>query len=151
MASEAEVKECFEIFDRSSSGTIAKHEVGTAIRALGKCPTNEELAAVLEGCPEQVDLATFQQLYAKPMPTAADQRQPMLDAFKALDKDGTGKIDGSQLRQILATLGDVLSSDEIDNLFKEVSIGNDGLDYTAFVDTLVNSYALADRPPPFSE
>ena len=57
----------------------------------------------------------------------------MLDAFKALDKDGTGKIDAAQLRQILATLGDVLSSDEIDNLFKEVSVGAEGLDYAVFV------------------
>lgn len=73
----------------------------------------------------------------------------MMEAFQALDKDKTGKIDAQQLRQILATLGDVLSSDEIDNLFKEVSIGSEGLDYQSFVNTLVHSYSLKDRPPPY--
>lgn len=83
------------------------------------------------------------------MSAAAEQEQPMMEAFQALDKDKTGKIDAQQLRQILATLGDVLSSDEIDNLFKEVSIGSEGLDYQTFVNTLVHSYSLKDRPPPY--
>merc|ERR1712065_85342 len=150
MASEAEIKECFEIFDRKNSGKIAKGEVATAVRALGKNPTNEEVAAFSASLPDEVDLAAFTNVYnSAKMSMAAEQEQPMIEAFQALDKDKTGKIDAQQLRQILATLGDVLSSDEIDNLFKEVSIGSDGLDYASFVNTLVNSYSLKDRPPPF--
>lgn len=150
VAGEDEIKECFEIFDKDSSGTISKAQVGTAVRALGKNPTNEDLARLLDGQPDQIDLATFSALYnSEEFKTASAQEEPMLAAFAALDRDGKGKIDAAQLRQILTTLGDVLTGDETETLFKEVTEGADGIDYKDFVATLVNSYSLKDRPPPF--
>ena len=47
-ANDAAVAEAFQIFDRDNDGKISKGEVATAIRALGKNPTNDELAALLD-------------------------------------------------------------------------------------------------------
>ena len=56
-------------------------------------------------------------------------------------------MDVAQLRQILGTLGDVLSTDEIDALFKEVGIGNaTTFDYNEFVTKLVTLHGVQDRP-----
>jgi calmodulin len=149
-AGEDEIRECFEIFDKDKDGTLTREEVGHALRALAKNPTNEELEAALEGAGNNIDLVTFASIYkTKKLPSSKELEGPMKEAFKALDKDGTGKMDAAQLRQILSTLGDPLTSDEIDKLFKEIQVGADGLDYNTFVETLVNSYALKDRPAPW--
>eukprot|EP00019_Armaparvus_languidus_P005049 CAMPEP_0168593114 /NCGR_PEP_ID=MMETSP0420-20121227/8119_1 /TAXON_ID=498008 /ORGANISM="Pessonella sp." /LENGTH=59 /DNA_ID=CAMNT_0008629199 /DNA_START=250 /DNA_END=426 /DNA_ORIENTATION=- len=56
------------------------------------------------------------------MTLANEQKQPMLDAFKSLDKENKGTIEVSQLRNILVSLGDSLSKDEVDDLFKECNV-----------------------------
>lgn len=70
----------------------------------------------------------------------------MREAFKALDKDGNGKIAEVELRQILGTLGDSLTSAEVNQLLRDFKIdGNGQLDYNVFVDKLVNGYPVGDR------
>jgi len=44
-----DIQEAFKVFDTDRDGFISIDEVGTVIRALGKCPTEAELAAILEG------------------------------------------------------------------------------------------------------
>jgi len=151
-AGEDEIIEAFEIFDRDNDGKLSKNECASAIRALGKNPSSEELVKVFEGVGEKVDLGTFKKLYAKKMPLCHEQSKPMLDAFKALDKEGTGQMDVAQLRQILGTLGDVLSADEIDALFKEVGVGAaSAVNYADFVQKLVSLHAVDQRPKAPSE
>jgi calmodulin len=68
----------------------------------------------------------------------------MLDAFRALDKEGNGTIQEAELRQLLLNLGDALSSPEVEELMKEVSVSADGaISYESFVDMLVTGYPLA--------
>jgi len=62
----------------------------------------------------------------------------MRNAFGALDKDGTGQILEAELRQILGTLGESLSSEEVDMLMRDVETDDEGLlRYDKFVDMLV--------------
>jgi Ca2+-binding EF-hand superfamily protein len=151
-ASDAAVAEAFEIFDRDNDGKISKGEVATAIRALGKAPSNDEMARLLESVPAQVDLATFRNVYAKKMPLASEQQKPMLDAFQALDKERSGSIDVAQLRQILSTLGDPLSADEIGTLFKELGVdaSSGQVQYAPLVTKLATAFAVDKRPPPLT-
>lgn len=151
-ASDAAISEAFEIFDRDNDGKISKGEVATAIRALGKAPSNDEMARLLESVPAQVDLTTFRQLYNRKMPLAAEQSKPMLDAFRALDKEAGGTIEVAQLRQILSTLGDPLSADEITTLFKELGVdgASGAIQYAPFVQKLTTLHAVDKRPAPLS-
>lgn len=150
-ASQEEIAEAFEIFDRDNDGKISKGEVATAIRALGKNPTNKEINKLLEGVGNDVDLQTFSKIYNKKMTLANEQKQPMLDAFKSLDKENKGTIEVSQLRNILVSLGDSLSKDEVDDLFKECNVSGNTVKYADLVDKLVSKYALKDRPKPLKE
>ena len=44
-----DIDEAFKVYDTDSDGFISKDEVGTVIRALGKCPTNKQLEEMLSG------------------------------------------------------------------------------------------------------
>jgi Ca2+-binding EF-hand superfamily protein len=52
-ATEAKIREAFDLFDRDKADAIIKEEVGTVMRALGCYPT--ERALVLEILPEVQD------------------------------------------------------------------------------------------------
>jgi len=68
-----------------------------------------------------------------------DLERDMRNAFSALDKDGTGQIYESELRQILGTLGECLNSEEVDMLMRDVEADGDGqIRYDKFVDMLIN-------------
>jgi len=82
----------------------------------------------------------------KKLSSPADQDKPMRDAFKALDKDGTGKILEAELRQILGSLGDALTTQEVNSLLREVKVDtNGGIDYNEFVTMLVNAYPVGNK------
>lgn len=49
----------------------------------------------------------------------------MLKAFQALDKDGNGYIEASELRQISKELGRELDSAEADECLKDIDINKD--------------------------
>ena len=47
--SEADVKEAFDLFDRSGSGSVSFEDFGTVVRAVGHNPTEKELAEAGSG------------------------------------------------------------------------------------------------------
>jgi len=144
-ASADQINECFAIFDKDSDGKVSIDELGNALRSLGKNPTNLELKNITsELGSKDFDLQTFKAVYRKPIKTPQEQSKEMIDAFKALDKEGNGYIQEAELRQLLLNLGDALLSAEVEELMKEVSVSSDGgIAYESFVDMIVNGYPLA--------
>nr|P08053.1 RecName: Full=Myosin regulatory light chain; AltName: Full=Calcium-binding light chain [Physarum polycephalum] len=144
-ASADQIQECFQIFDKDNDGKVSIEELGSALRSLGKNPTNAELNTIKGQLnAKEFDLATFKTVYRKPIKTPTEQSKEMLDAFRALDKEGNGTIQEAELRQLLLNLGDALTSSEVEELMKEVSVSGDGaINYESFVDMLVTGYPLA--------
>jgi len=144
-ASPDQIQECFQIFDKDNDGKVSIEELGNALRSLGKNPTNAELKALRDEIgAKDFDLNTFKAVYRKPIKTPSEQQKEMIDAFKALDKEGNGTIQEAELRQLLLNLGDSLTSPEVEELMKEVSVSADGgISYESFVDMIVNGYPLA--------
>ncbi|EFA86013.1 essential myosin light chain [Heterostelium album PN500] len=147
MASNDQIAECFAIYDKDNDGKVIIDELGPCLRSLGKSPTNADLEAIKAdlGNPRDFDIPTIKSILAKKSVRApADQQKEMLDAFKALDKEGHGSIQEAELRQILTTLGDYLTTAEVEEVMKEVNVNTDGgIDYSKFVEMLVNGYALS--------
>lgn len=120
-------------------------DLGSALRSLGKNPTNAELKTIKDELnAKEFDLTAFKNVYRKPIKTPTEQSKEMLDAFRALDKEGNGTIQEAELRQLLLNLGDALTAPEVEELMKEVSVSSDGaISYESFVDMLVTGYPLA--------
>ncbi|GAM18738.1 hypothetical protein SAMD00019534_019130 [Acytostelium subglobosum LB1] len=146
-ASNDQILECFTIFDKDNDGKVLIDELGPLLRSLGKSPTSTDLEAIKTelGNPRDFDINTVKTIIAKKtVKTPIDQQKEMLDAFRALDKDGHGTIQEAELRQILTTLGDYLSSADVDELMKEVDVNTDGaISYQKFVEMLVTGYPLS--------
>lgn len=49
----------------------------------------------------------------------ADAEEELLEAFKVLDPEGFGYINSSELRNVLTSLGEKLSDEDLDDMIKE--------------------------------
>lgn len=174
-ATNEQIDECFNVFDKAKNGYLNKEQVGQVIRALGKNPTEKQLQELLaEAGNDKIDSAKLKTLYKSKNAGRApgDMDKEMRDAFKALDANQNGRVQETELRQILGNLGDALTSQEVNSLMREVKVDPQGgvgkeriqknhndsnqftfvfffffspTDYNAFVDILVSSYPVGDR------
>ena len=60
-----------------------------------------------------------------------------LEAFRVFDKERTGFISRTELKQVLVTMGETMTDEEAEDLLKETIVNPDGnIDYMAFVKNL---------------
>jgi calmodulin len=55
-----------------------------------------------------------------------DTEQELRSAFEVFDQDGSGTISASELRQVLASLGENLTDAELDEMLKMADKNGDG-------------------------
>ncbi|KAG6382908.1 hypothetical protein SASPL_157369 [Salvia splendens] len=83
------------------------------------------------------DFPRFLGLMSKHLKPEPFDRQ-LRDAFKVIDKDGTGCVVVSDLRHILTSIGEKLEPAEFDEWIREVDIGSDGkIRYEDFIARMV--------------
>ncbi|CAI9774987.1 unnamed protein product [Fraxinus pennsylvanica] len=85
------MKEAFTLFDTDGDGKIAPSELGILMRSLGGNPTQAQLKSIIaeENLNSPFDFNRFLDLMSKHLKPEPFDRQ-LRDAFKVLDKDGTG-------------------------------------------------------------
>lgn len=124
-----EVKECFDLFDRTGSGKIPVDMLGKIVRSVGQTPSNAEVADYIKeidsdstGTFDYASLVALLERHWKP-PANADQ---VIEAFKIFDPDGTGTISSSEMRTVMTNLGEKLTSEEVNAMLKEADPSNTG-------------------------
>ncbi|KAK9291871.1 hypothetical protein L1049_019821 [Liquidambar formosana] len=133
------MKEAFTLFDTDGDGKIAPSELGILMRSLGANPTQAQLKSIVsqETLTSPFDFTRFLELMAKHFkPEPFDG--PLRDAFKVIDKDGSGFVAVSELRHILTSIGEKLEPGEFDEWIREVDVGSDGkIRYEDFIARMV--------------
>ena len=137
-----EFKAVFELFDKDRNGKITSKELGTVMRGLGQNPTEEELKQMIREVDLDgngtIDFKEFLCLMVKKMKDT-DTEEELLEAFKVFDRDGNGFITSHELRNIMNSLGEGLSPEEIEEMIKEADLDNDGqIDYEEFVKMMMS-------------
>ncbi|KAG5558429.1 hypothetical protein RHGRI_008384 [Rhododendron griersonianum] len=133
------MKEAFTLFDTDNDGKIAPSELGILMRSLGGNPTQAQLKSIVaeEKLAAPFDFPRFLDLMSKHLKPEPFDRQ-LRDAFKVLDKDGTGFVVVADLRHILTSIGEKLDPAEFDEWIREVDVGSDGkIRYEDFIARMV--------------
>lgn len=111
----------------SSDGSISVAELGTVMRNMGQNPTDGELQQMISEVDADgnglIDFAEFVTLMARKM-NNADKDAEIREAFSVFDKDGSGKISSDELRQIMKSLGEELTDDEVRFFFISLFASN---------------------------
>ena len=73
----------------------------------------------------EIDFDEFLQMMSKKI-KFIDEETEIKAAFTVFDKDGNGFISAQELRQVMASLGEKLSEDELDEMMREADVDGDG-------------------------
>ncbi|KAK9333279.1 hypothetical protein V1520DRAFT_332224 [Lipomyces starkeyi] len=125
----------FALFDKRGTGKVSLQALGDLLRACGQNPTLAEIEELEESVGSDFDFETFLQVLNRPDGfRAPGEPEDYVRGFQVFDKDKTGFIGVGELRYILTSLGEKLSSEEVDELLKNVNVTKDGnVNYTDFV------------------
>mmetsp|Transcript_35315 Transcript_35315/g.80687 ORF Transcript_35315/g.80687 Transcript_35315/m.80687 type:complete len:145 (-) Transcript_35315:60-494(-) len=129
----AEFREVFSLFDKGND-TIAAHDLGTVIRALGRAPTEAQLNDLLKNNPggQSVNFDTLCQIMGTRLEGEQESEDDIVEAFRVFDKDGQGTISLGELTHVLTNLGEKLSEEDVEELLKEAGMRSDTIDYRSF-------------------
>merc|ERR1711929_45785 len=105
-------KECFKLMDVDKDGTISKNDIRAAFDNVGKLMSEGELDAMIN---------MFQNKMAG---GSNDPDDLIVRAFKAYESEG--KIEAEMFRHALMNFGDKFSQAEVDDIFGEFEVDDDG-------------------------
>ncbi len=118
--------------------------------SLGKIVPDNEIDAMIREAPGDLNFTSkrlvfsfwnyilflvFLTLFGEKL-TGSDPEDVIRNAFLALDEEGTGKITEERLRELLTSMGDRYTDDEVDEFFKDAPITKGVFDYQEFVKIL---------------
>ncbi|GLJ29333.1 hypothetical protein SUGI_0578470 [Cryptomeria japonica] len=135
----ASMREAFSLFDTDRDGCITVAELGTVMRSLGENPTQADLQDIIkrEQIGSTIDFPRFVDVMRRNMKGGNFHTQ-LRDAFKVLDKDGTGMLSVTELRHILTSVGEKLEPSEFDEWIREIKVDSEGnISYEEFIDRMM--------------
>jgi len=132
-----EWKEAFKLFDKDGNGVIDRAELITVLRSLGHNPTPQEITDMIQAADFTkdgvVDFDEFVVMMINQNRQCCKSEDEMRAAFKVFDKNGDGYVNANELRQVMKTLGEVMTDEEIDEMIKEADIdGDNRINYDEF-------------------
>lgn len=121
-----EFRDAFNLFDTDHSGSISATELSTVMKSLGLTPNETDVLDLMNEIDQdgnnEIDFDEFLSLMAR-QAGVKDSEQEIIEAFKVFDKNGDGHISKSELQNVLQSIGEKLTEEELDTMFNEVSNG----------------------------
>ena len=131
----AEIKQAFQVLDKSGSGLISGNDLRVALRALGFEPTKHEISKVLHdiskknitNASRRPDSLNFEEFieFMKEKLNEPDSREHLKASFH-LFKGSSSMIGLSDLRRVACEIGESISDEELLEMIREADRDKDG-------------------------
>jgi Ca2+-binding EF-hand superfamily protein len=118
-------KECFKLMDVDKDGTISKNDLRAAFDNVGKLMDESELDAMLSEAGGSCSFDAMVKMFQDKMAGGSNDPDDLIvRAFKAYETDG--KIEAEMFRHALLNFGDKFTKAEVDDIFGEFEVDDDG-------------------------
>jgi Ca2+-binding EF-hand superfamily protein len=126
-----EFKEAFNMIDQNRDGFICKDDLHDMFASLGKNPTDDLLDGMMAEAPGPINFTMFLTMFGDKL-NGTDPEDVIKNAFACFDEDNKGIIHEDRLRELLTTMGDRFTEEEVDEMYREAPIKNGQFDYVEF-------------------
>jgi len=126
-----EFKEAFNMIDQNRDGFIDKDDLHDMLASLGKDVKDEELEAMVNEAQGPINFTMFLTLFGEKL-TGTDPEEVIRNAFQCFDENNSGFINEEHLRELLTTMGDRFTEDQVDDLYKDAPIKGGMFNYVEF-------------------
>ncbi|XP_074640604.1 myosin regulatory light chain 12A-like [Tubulanus polymorphus] len=130
-----EFKEAFNMIDQNRDGFIDKDDLHDMLASLGKDPTDDSLESMINEAPGPINFTMFLTLFGEKL-NGTDPEDVIKNAFGCFDEEGTGFIKEDRLRELLMTMGDRFSEEDVDEMYREAPIKDGDFNYIEFTHIL---------------
>lgn len=123
------LKGAFDNLDTDGSGSLSKDELKAALEKTGMKPTDEQMESVMARCDEEGDgKLSFEEFANSVIALGIKVRIVMLlrQVFDALDADGSGYIEASDIKSLMTDAGFEIDEAELDTLVANCDTSGDG-------------------------
>jgi len=118
-------KECFKLMDIDKDGTISKNDIRGAFDNVGKLMSEGELDDMLSEVGGACTFDNMIKMFQEKMAGGSNDPDDLIvRAFKAYEVEG--KIEAEMFRHALMHFGDKFSQAEVDDIFGEFEVDDDG-------------------------
>merc|ERR1712110_1316781 len=118
-------KECFKLMDVDKDGTISKNDIRAAFDNVGKLMSEGELDDMLGEVGGSCTFDAMIKMFQDKMAGGSNDPDDLIArAFKAYENEG--KIEAEMFRHALMNFGDKFSQAEVDDIFGEFEVDDDG-------------------------
>lgn len=126
-----EFKETFNMIDQNRDGFIDKEDLHDMLASLGKMPTDEYLDGMMNEAPGPINFTMFLTMFGEKL-NGTDPEDVIRNAFACFDEENKGYINEDRLRELVTTMGDRFTEEEVDEMYREAPIKNGNFDYIEF-------------------
>ena len=134
------LEDSFNAADTDGNGSLSHDELRDLLRSLGLQMVDDEnlnkwINDIDGNNDGEIDMNEFQLIFEKiKLSNNCTFDKLLRETFDMYDADGSGDIDQSELKTLMAQLGFDLSDEELSNMVAEVDVdGNGEIDYDEFV------------------
>jgi Ca2+-binding EF-hand superfamily protein len=127
-----EFKEAFNMIDQNHDGFIDKEDLHDMLASLGKNPTDQSLDQMMGEAPGPINFTMFLTMFGEKL-NGTDPEDVIRNAFACFDEDSKGYINEERLRELLTSMGDRFTDDEVDEMYREAPIKGSNFDYVEFI------------------
>jgi len=101
------------------------------LASLGKNPSDQYLDGMMSEAPGPINFTMFLTMFGEKL-NGTDPEDVIKNAFGCFDEDNSGFINEDRLRELLVTMGDRFTDEEVDEMYREAPIKNSNFDYVEF-------------------
>lgn len=111
------------MFDVDGDNAISTSELGRVLQAFGQSPSEAELQLMINEIDADgngtLSFDEFLKIMSPNFAHKTSTETEIYEAFKIFDKDGNGFVSLDELKNILTSLGEKLTDEEINEMFKD--------------------------------
>merc|ERR1712004_103258 len=112
-------------------GFIDHEDLHDMLASLGKDPTEEYLDGMMGEAPGPINFTMFLTMFGERL-QGTDPEEVIKNAFGCFDEENNGILNEERLRELLTTMGDRFTDEDVDEMYREAPIKGSKFDYIEF-------------------